>query len=151
MKFRPCTAIVFLCQVTALGSDAIFATKLYINKNTKKLVKFRAHKRVTMAQAIVAIAEAMGPCSPFRGYPPVYLGTVHTESEWGPRAIAILRIWGSGDQWLIQQLEGKVPSFATIDVDSEVGRACTGGALGPTWVVCDRYGTGKLYSRRWPG
>jgi hypothetical protein len=103
-----------------------------------------------MAQAIVAIAEAVGPCSPFRGYPPDYLGTVTTESEWGPRAIAILRIWGRGDQWLIRQLEGEVPSFATIDADSEVGRACTGGALGPGWVVSDRYGTGKLYSRRWP-
>ena len=102
-----------------------------------------------MAPLIVAIAEAVGPPAPFRGYPPDYLGNVYTESERGPRATAILRIWGHGDQWLIQQLESEVPSFATIDASSAVGRACMGGALGPRWVVGDRYGTGKLYARRW--
>lgn len=102
-----------------------------------------------MAPLIVAIAEAVGPPAPFCGYLPDYLGTVYTESERGPRATAILRIWGRGDQWLIQRVESEVPSFATIDACSAVGRACTGGALGSCWVVGDRYGTGKLYARRW--
>tara|TARA_B100000886_G_scaffold221442_1_gene153968 strand:- start:1034 stop:1348 length:315 start_codon:yes stop_codon:yes gene_type:complete len=101
-----------------------------------------------MVYEIVALAEAVGPCCPSRGILPETLGTVYTESDRGPQATAILRIWGRGDQWLVQRIDSEVPAFATVDATSPVGLACTTGALGAHWVVSDRYGTGRLYARR---